>query len=386
MDDYYTILGISPTSTLDEIKERFRFLAQAYHPDKFGSLTQKAQAEEEFKKINEAYQVLSNSIKRANYDRTKSTRSNYPTEDLRRKQQAEAESKRKQAEATYRRAQEEQRKKDEAEKERKRQEQANAERERQTREEKYNEKPFVADDSKDGKNKILIRVILVVVVMFLIIWFVDSSRKSIAIDKSLSTPTLNPVAVYTHIAITQTSLIFDDFSNNDRKWPVESDSEGSVELYRNSYRIQIAPYHESANLINSGNNLRDIIVQVEASRIGGDEEGTFGVFCRYGSDIPSFIFFIITGNGNYSVGRFDNNDITYLVTGSSLSTIRSGSINNTIRASCIGKYLTLEVNNKILATAIDQNPIFGDAGMYASAISSVAGVDVTFDNFILAIP
>lgn len=69
MDDLYKLLGISSNATNEEIKQRFRYLAQAYHPDKFASDKDKKQAEEDFKKISAAYQVLSNPDKRARYDR-----------------------------------------------------------------------------------------------------------------------------------------------------------------------------------------------------------------------------------------------------------------------------------------------------------------------------
>lgn len=69
MKNYYEIFGVSQKSTIDEIKHRYRFLAQAYHPDKFKELEQKKDAEEEFKKIGEAYEVLMNPVKRVQYDR-----------------------------------------------------------------------------------------------------------------------------------------------------------------------------------------------------------------------------------------------------------------------------------------------------------------------------
>jgi curved DNA-binding protein CbpA len=68
MKNYYQVLGVSLRATQTEIKERFRFLANAYHPDKFPNAEQKSNAEQEFKKINEAYQILSNPTKRADYD------------------------------------------------------------------------------------------------------------------------------------------------------------------------------------------------------------------------------------------------------------------------------------------------------------------------------
>ena len=63
--DYYEILGISRGASNDEIKAAFRKLARQYHPD----VNKEADAEEKFKEINEAYGVLSDPQKRAQYDR-----------------------------------------------------------------------------------------------------------------------------------------------------------------------------------------------------------------------------------------------------------------------------------------------------------------------------
>lgn len=63
--DYYKILGISKTASAEEIKSAFRKLATKYHPDKNRT---DPKAEEKFKDINEAYQVLSDPEKRSKYD------------------------------------------------------------------------------------------------------------------------------------------------------------------------------------------------------------------------------------------------------------------------------------------------------------------------------
>lgn len=63
--DYYEVLGIQKNATDDDIKAAFRKLARQYHPD----VSKEPDAEDKFKEINEAYGVLSDSEKRARYDR-----------------------------------------------------------------------------------------------------------------------------------------------------------------------------------------------------------------------------------------------------------------------------------------------------------------------------
>jgi curved DNA-binding protein len=63
--DYYETLGVSKTASEDEIKSAFRKLARKHHPD---VAKDKKAAEEKFKQINEAYEVLSDPEKRQKYD------------------------------------------------------------------------------------------------------------------------------------------------------------------------------------------------------------------------------------------------------------------------------------------------------------------------------
>lgn len=64
--DYYQTLGVNKTASKDEIKKAYRKLARKYHPD---VNPDDPNAEEKFKDINEAYQVLSDQEKREKYDR-----------------------------------------------------------------------------------------------------------------------------------------------------------------------------------------------------------------------------------------------------------------------------------------------------------------------------
>src|SRR5512138_2659810 len=78
--DFYEVLGVPKNSTKDQIKDAYRKLAMQYHPDRNKS----PGAEEKFKEISEAYAVLSDDVKRQQFDNLGSSGFNqrYSREDI----------------------------------------------------------------------------------------------------------------------------------------------------------------------------------------------------------------------------------------------------------------------------------------------------------------
>ena len=67
--DFYKVLGVDKKAAADEIKKKYRSLARDLHPDKTKGDSAK---EEQFKAVSEAYEILSDAKKRAEYDEARS--------------------------------------------------------------------------------------------------------------------------------------------------------------------------------------------------------------------------------------------------------------------------------------------------------------------------
>ena len=106
MKDYYKILDLSPEASQQEIKEQYRLLLQAWHPNEWPTPSHKARAGEKIKEINKAYEVLGDRNKRADYDRRRPSPLPSSSEQA---EQAEREARRRAADKRRRQTEEKQR-------------------------------------------------------------------------------------------------------------------------------------------------------------------------------------------------------------------------------------------------------------------------------------
>jgi len=124
----------------------------------------------------------------------------------------------------------------------------------------------------------------------------------------------------------------------------------------------------------------DVILEVEATPMTIHYENGFGIMCR--SDATNNgdgYYFMITGNGYYSIRVGQGNEVRPLVDWQPSDAIHLELDMNRLRAVCVGNYLAFYVNDKLLATATDDVYQTGYAGLSVSA-STDSDIDVAFDN------
>jgi len=185
---------------------------------------------------------------------------------------------------------------------------------------------------------------------------------------------------------TPTILFKDDFSDPSSGWADIDDADSVTGYSNDSYRIMVKLtdwYFWST----PGKNFSDVIIEVDATKIGGPDENEFGVICRYKDD-NNFYILSIGSDGYYGVSKFLEGE-WFLVGMDQLlyndNVINTGNTINHLKVTCKDENLTLEVNGEILVDVKDSSFPDGDVGLIASSFDE-PGVDILFDNFIVSRP
>ena len=180
-------------------------------------------------------------------------------------------------------------------------------------------------------------------------------------------------------------LFQDDFSDTSSGW--DRNEDGITDYYNDGYRIQV----NSDNLFLFANpglkNLpNDVRIEVDATKLSGPDDNSFGILCRY-QDTSNFYRFFVSSDGYAGIILVKDGDMKNL-NGEKLTPISAalaGNATNKIRVNCIGTTLSLFVNGEQVLTAEDSTFSNGDVGIFAGTFD-IVGTDILFDNFVVTRP
>jgi hypothetical protein len=178
-------------------------------------------------------------------------------------------------------------------------------------------------------------------------------------------------------------LFQDEFENNTTGWDRVLNENGIMDYDQGSYRILVQ--QPTMNFWSTPEkNFRDVRVEADVIRLNGPDENRVGLICRY--QAGDYYFFIISNDGFYAIGKFIGGNTILLGQNEMQSSefILTNSINH-LRADCIGNTLTFFVNFNQVASVQDTDFPSGDVGLLAGSFSE-AGVDVSFDHFVVMQP
>jgi hypothetical protein len=180
-------------------------------------------------------------------------------------------------------------------------------------------------------------------------------------------------------------MIQDDFSDPASGWPGISIEEGYGDYAGGGYRMVIDSPDYNFWAV-PGTDFTAVRVDVDVIKLQGPDENRMGVICRY-VDAQNFYYFTISADGYYAIGKVKDGGNVLLGQDMMLThpAIRTGVLPNHLRADCIGDYLTLYVNDQLIASTQDSDFTAGDVGLITGSFDKT-GVDVLFDNFVVYKP
>ena len=180
-------------------------------------------------------------------------------------------------------------------------------------------------------------------------------------------------------------LFFDDFSETKNGWDRFAGEIGSTDYKNKTYQITVNEPNTDL-FTNPAKLYKDTIIEVTAARIGGPDNNSFGVICRF-QDEKNFYAAQISSDGY--AGIFRMKDGIYKLLGQDamipVPAILGGSAVNTIHFECIGRSLALAVNGAPVDAREDKSFENGDVGLIAGSFEE-AGVVIAFDDFMVSLP
>lgn len=180
----------------------------------------------------------------------------------------------------------------------------------------------------------------------------------------------------------RTLPFYDDFSNPDPSWFMRDDDISFFEYTQGGLRMFL---NKDDYLTFTAVDVfaEDVIVEVDAQKIAGPEDNSYGVVCRQQGD--TYYYFEITSDGYYKIARFVDDEYYEILPWTETEAILPGNGLNHIRIECVGTTLAMYVNGISLAEVQDNAIQDGYVGLVVGSFEN-PGVDLLFDNFYAASP
>lgn len=178
-------------------------------------------------------------------------------------------------------------------------------------------------------------------------------------------------------------LYQDDFSDPGSGWTKGEDKASLIDYVADGLRIYIRESH-TARVTTPGLSFKDARIEVDATRLTGPENNSFGMVCRF-QDKNNFYFFQISSDGYYGIGKYKSGKLSLIGATQMQSHDAIDKASNHLRADCTGDILRLYVNGRKIGEVKDDDFSTGDVGLIAGTFDT-AGTDIYFDHFTVIKP
>jgi hypothetical protein len=174
----------------------------------------------------------------------------------------------------------------------------------------------------------------------------------------------------------------DDFSAPGSGWTTTETDQLRIAYQDGALHFQVNSPDSAAWAV-ANKRVSDFILDVDATQVEGPDNNHYGVVVRYADD-KNFYRLDISGDGYYSVHRYQDGEWIVLINWPESAAIQQGATTNHLRVIAEGPKLTFVVNGTTVAEIADADILSGDVGLTAGTFPDESGVHIAFDNFVVS--
>ena len=179
-------------------------------------------------------------------------------------------------------------------------------------------------------------------------------------------------------------VVFEDDFKRQGRWYEDLGDDFGFEYQDEAYVIYV-------NLLNApiwsirDQDFSDVILEVDAVRQTGPQNGYFGLVCRH-QDEDNYYALVISSDGSYGIAKMEDGEFEFLDEGvDERNIIQRDDAVNRVRAVCMGETLSLYANGQLLVEIDDDDFSDGVVGLIAGTRLK-DGLEALFDNFVIIEP